>query len=87
MIKELLTPSPRVRRDMTEAISRHQADLVYNFLSKYKVPELVRVIKRRDNEPPFLIIVGAIPGRGGCAQMSTSTGITPGSSVLPEPIN
>ena len=45
VIKELRVPGPRARRDMTEAIARHQADLVYNYLSKYKVPELVRVIR------------------------------------------
>ena len=32
VIKELRVPSPRALRDMTEAISRHQADLVYNYL-------------------------------------------------------
>ena len=32
VIKELRTPGPRARRDMTEAIARHQADLVYNCL-------------------------------------------------------
>ena len=34
VIKELRVPSPRARRDMTEAIARHQADLVYNYLSR-----------------------------------------------------
>ena len=34
MIKELRVPSPSARGDMTEAIARHQADLVYNYLSK-----------------------------------------------------
>ena len=43
VIKELQTPSPRVRRDMTEVISRHQPELIWNYLSKYKVPELLRV--------------------------------------------
>ena len=32
VIKELRTPSPQTRRDMTEAIARHQADLIYNYL-------------------------------------------------------
>ena len=51
VIKELRVPSPRARRDMTEAIARHQADLVYNYLSKYKVPELVRVIRGETMAP------------------------------------
>ena len=33
-VKELRVPGPRARRDMTEAIARHQADLVYGYLSK-----------------------------------------------------
>ena len=58
VIKELRVPSPRARRDMTEAIARHQADLVYNYLSKYKVPELVRVI-RGETMSPFSLLLWA----------------------------
>ena len=36
VIKELRVPGPRARRDMTEAIARHQADLVYNYLSNIR---------------------------------------------------
>ena len=56
VIKELRTPGPRARRDMTEAIARHQADLVYNYLSKYKVPELVRVIRGETMSPLSLLL-------------------------------
>ena len=61
VIKELRVPSPRARRDMTEAIARHQADLVY--LSKYKVPEVVSVIRGETMSPlsvllwaPYLVV-------------------------------
>ena len=57
VIKELRTPSPRTRRDMTEAISRHQADLVYNYLSRYKVPELVRVLRGETINPLSLLLM------------------------------
>ena len=56
VIKELRTPSPRARRDMTEAIARHQAELVYNYLSRYKVPELVRVIRGETMSPLSLLL-------------------------------
>ena len=42
---------------MTEAISRHQADLVYNFLSRYKVPELVRVMRGETINPLSLLLM------------------------------
>ena len=32
------TPSPTARGDMREAIARHQADLIYNYLSRHKIP-------------------------------------------------
>ena len=57
VIKELRVPSPRTLRDMTEAISRHQADLVYNFLSRYKVPELVRVLRGETINPFSLLLM------------------------------
>ena len=56
VIKELRVPSPRTRRAMTEAIARHQSDLVYNFLSKYKVPELVKVIRGETISPVSLLL-------------------------------
>ena len=56
VIKELQTPSPRVRRDMTEAISRHQPELIWNYLSKYKVPELLRVIRGETMSPLSLLL-------------------------------
>ena len=56
VIKELRVPSPRARRDMTEAIARHQADLVYSYLSKYKVPEVVRVIRGETMSPISLLL-------------------------------
>ena len=55
VIKELQTPSPRVRRDMTEAISRHQPELIWNYLSKYKVPKLLRVIRGEKMSPLSLL--------------------------------
>ena len=81
VIKELRVSSPRARRDMTEAIARHQADLVYNYLSRYKVPELVRVI-RGDDEPPLAAASGALPGCGRCSSMSQSAGIASGGSLF-----
>ena len=57
VIKELRVPSPRTLRDMTEAISRHQADLVYNFLSRYKVPEVVRVLRGETISPLSLLLM------------------------------
>ena len=30
---------------MTEAIARHETDLVHNYLSRYKIPEVLRVIR------------------------------------------
>ena len=41
---------------MTEAIARHQADLVYNYLSRYKVPEVVRVIRGETMSPLSLLL-------------------------------
>ena len=54
--KELRVPGPRARRAMTEAIARHQADLVYGYLSKYKVPEVVRVIRGETMGPVSLLL-------------------------------
>ena len=56
VIKELQTPSPRVRRDMREAISRHQSQLIWNFLSRYKVPELFRVRRGEAMSPLSLLL-------------------------------
>ena len=56
VIKELRVPSPRTRRAMTEAIARHQSDLIYNFLSKYKVPDLVKVIRGETISPVSLLL-------------------------------
>ena len=41
---------------MTEAIARHQSDLVYSYLSKYKVPEVVRVIRGETISPVSLLL-------------------------------
>ena len=56
VLKELRLPGPRARRAMTEAIARHQADLVYGYLSKYKVPEDVRVIRGETMSPISLLL-------------------------------
>ena len=56
VIKELRVPSPRTRRAMTEAIARHQSDLIYNFLCKYRVPDLVRVIRGETISPASLLL-------------------------------
>ena len=56
VLKELRVPSPRTRRAMTEAIARHQSDLIYTFLSKYKVPDLVRVIRGETISPVSLLL-------------------------------
>ena len=56
VIKELRVPSPRTRRAMTEAIARHQSDLIYNFLCKYKVPDLVKVIRGETISPVSLLL-------------------------------
>ena len=46
VIKELEVPSPRARRAMTEAISRHQSALIGRYQCKYQVPELLKVRRR-----------------------------------------
>ena len=56
VIKELRVPSPRTRRAMTEAIARHQSDLIYTFLSKYKVPDVVKVIRGETISPVSLLL-------------------------------
>ena len=81
VIKELWVPSPRALRDMTEAISRHQADLVYNYLSRYKVPELVRVL-RGETINPLTAVDGTMEARGRCATMSESTGVASSGSLF-----
>ena len=42
---------------MTEAISRHQANLVYSYLSRYKAPELVRVLRGETMNPLSLLLM------------------------------
>ena len=61
---------------MTEAIARHQADLVYNYLSRYKVPELVRVIRGETMSPLSLLLWAFLPGCGRCSTMSPGAGVT-----------
>ena len=56
VIKELRVPSPRTRRDIAEAISRHQSDLIYELLCKYKVPELVKVMRGETISPVSLLL-------------------------------
>ena len=56
VIKELRVPSPRTRRAMTEAIARHQSDLIYTFLSKYRVPDVVKVIRGETISPVSLLL-------------------------------
>ena len=56
VIKELRVPSPRTRRAMTEAIARHQSDLIYTYLSKYKVPDVVKVIRGETISPVSLLL-------------------------------
>ena len=56
VIKELRVPSPRTRRAMTEAIARHQSDLIYTYLSKYRVPDVVKVIRGETISPVSLLL-------------------------------
>ena len=56
VIKELRFPSPRARRAMTEAIARHQSDLIYTYLSKYRVPDVVKVIRGETISPVSLLL-------------------------------
>ena len=56
VIKELRVPSPRTRRDIAEAISRHHSDLIYELLCKYKVPELVKVMRGETISPVALLL-------------------------------
>ena len=56
VIKELRVPSPRTRRDIAEAISRHHADLIYELLCKYKVPELLKVMRGETISPVTLLL-------------------------------
>ena len=56
VIKELRVPGPRTRRAMTEAIARHQSDLVYSYLSRYKVPDVVRVVRGETISPVSLLL-------------------------------
>ena len=56
VIKELRVPSPRTRRAMTEAIARHQSDLIYTYLSKYRVPDVVKVISGETTSPVSLLL-------------------------------
>ena len=56
VIKELRVPSPRTRRDIAEAISRHQSDLIYELLCKYKVPDLVKVMRGETISPVSLLL-------------------------------
>ena len=61
VIKELRVPSPRTRRNMAEAIARHQSDLIYNFLCKYKVPDLVKVVRGETISPVSLLLYALYP--------------------------
>ena len=56
VIKELRAPSPGTRRAMTEAIARHQSDLVYNYLCKYKVPNMLRIVRGETISPVSLLL-------------------------------
>ena len=56
VIKELRVPSPRTRRDIAEAISRHQSDLIYELLCTYKLPELVKVMREETISPVSLLL-------------------------------
>ena len=56
VIKELRVPSPGTCRAVTEAIARHQSDLVYNYLSRYKVPDILRIIRGETISPVSLLL-------------------------------
>ena len=56
VIKELETPSPKICRALTEAISRHQSVLIWRYVCKYKVPKLLRVRRGETTSPLALLL-------------------------------